>query len=396
MSLKLFSLLLFIWGKPVLAQKFVPQDGKQLLIIGQDLDAIKGYATIKKYPTPGGHTVYINLFAVNDSSGQHPYGGLGEDSNERAVPDVDWGAGPVNAHTAAFDPLYKNSVLVIGLSMNEGGQKFAGVQRGESDDEIIRLGKFIKKVGKPVYLRIAYEFEGIWNPSYADPETYKAAFRRVTEVLRKEDVKNFATVWQTSASPVDDIIDKKHENIEDWYPGDDVVDWMALSWFLNPIYQSPVSEIKTTQGELVEELLAMARTHQKPVMIAESSPQGYDLKRLTRKNIAVILDGPAGKDPRQLTAPQIWEEWFAPFFAFIEKNKDIVRAVAYINVHWDAQSMWGPPYSGGYWGNSQVQENKYISEQWKKQITKRNWLHGSVQLFDLLNTGRTTRKKETR
>lgn len=381
---KLFFLMPIVISGQLIAQKFLPPPGKQLLIVGQDLDAVKNYVNTGKYPTPAGHTVYISFFSINNPQGKYPYGGLGEDLNGNPVAAVDWGAGLVSAHTAAFDPLYKNTVLVIGLSMNGSKENFDAVGQGRSDVQIIRLGAFIKKVAKPVYLRIAYEFEGTWNPAYANAETYKAAFRRITEGLRRDSVQNFASVWQTSASPIDDIVEKKHENIEDWYPGDDVVDWMALSWFLNPQYQSSVSTIKTTQWQLAEELLTLARKHNKPVMIAESTPQGYDLKNLTKRNIAGILDGPTGLGKQKVTPQQIWKAWYEPYFNFIKNNKNLIRAVAYINTNWDSQKMWGAPYSGGYWGNSQVQENYYISKQWKKEISKSNWLHGSGKLFDLL------------
>jgi hypothetical protein len=379
---KIFFLLPLFLSNQLTAQKFSPPPGKQLLIIGQDLDAVKNYVDTKKYPAPGGHTVYVNLFGVNDSKAN--YAGLGEDKNGNTVTNVDWGAGPVNAHAAAFDTLYKNSVLVIGLYMNTEKKIFEGVAKGKSDKEIKRLGMFIKKVKKPVFLRIGYEFEGMWNPAYADTAAYKAAYRRVTEVLRKEGVENFATVWQTSASPIDDIIEKKHENIDDWYPGDDVVDWIALSWFLNPDYISPIAETKITQGQLAEELIALAHKHHKPVMIAESTPQGYDLKNNTKRNITAILDGTAGADTTIKTPQQIWNEWYVPYFNFIRKNMDVVKAVAYINTDWDTQAMWGTPYNGGYWGNAQVQDNEYISGQWIAEISKINWLHGSGKLFSIL------------
>ncbi len=382
MTVKSGFLFCILLCQQLAAQKFAPPDGRQLLIIGQDLDAVSNYVNVKKYPSPGGHTVYINLFALNTAD--ENYGGLGEDTNGNVVANADWGAGPINAHSAAFDPLYGNTALVIGLYMNGTKQKFEGLGKGESDEEISRLGKFIARVGKPVFVRIGYEFDGIWNTAYADAVAYKKAFRRVTEVLRKQGVQNFATVWQASASPVDDLEEKKQENIADWYPGDDVVDWMALSWFLNPGYQSPFSAIKVTQGALAEELLAFARSHQKPVMIAESAPQGYDLKNCTRRNITALLDGPAGRDTLQLTPQQIWNDWYKPYFNFIEGNKSVIKAVAYINANWDGQKMWGPPYDGCYWGNSRVQDNEYISREWKKEISKNNWLHGSEELFSLL------------
>ena len=386
MNKKLFFIVLLVCNK-ALSQKFVPPKDKQLLIIGQDLKSVKDYTTTNGFPPPGGHTVYISLYGLNSSKGPFPFGGLGEDRDGNPVATVDWGAGAVSAHMAAFDTLYEKTVLVIGLSMNEG-EKIKGVSKGEWDAEITRLGKFISKVSKPVYLRIGYEFEGTWNSSYNDPEVYKAAFTRVAQVLRRQGVTNVATVWQTSASPIDDIIEKKTENIEDWYPGSDVVDWMALSWFLNPRVSSSTTSIKTTQEQLAEELLMLARKHNKPVMIAESTPQGYDLKMLTKRNITGILDGAAGENLRQLKAKEIWKNWYKPFFGFIAKNKNIIRAVAYINANWDKQAMWGPPYNGGYWGNSQVQDNASISRRWKKEIKKKNWLHGGNRLFFLLSSSR--------
>ena len=52
----------------------------------------------------------------------------------------------------------------------------------------------------------------------------------------------------------------------------------------------------------------------------------------------------------ELPSKQIWDEWYEPFFEFIHENKDIIRAVAYINTHWQSQPMWGQPYTNGYWG----------------------------------------------
>jgi hypothetical protein len=384
MMLKLVVFVFLLAFIEAQAQKFLPPPGKQLLILGQDLQAVQEYLQSGKFPPPGGHTVYINFFNVENPSGPYPYGGLGEDTLGRPVADVDWGAGPVNAHTAAFDPLYKNSVLVIGLWMNESKNKFAAVASGQYDQKIIRLGKFITRVSKPVYLRIGYEFEGTWNPSYADPEMYKAVFRRVTKILRGQGVTNFATVWQTSASPLDDMIERKHENIEDWYPGDDVVDWLGLSWFLNPQEKSVASDIQITQQTLADELLAMARSHNKPVMIAESAPQGYDLKKLTKRNISGLWDGNPGENIKAVTAKQTWQQWFKPFFNFIRKNEDVIKAVAYINTNWDAQRMWGFPYRGGYWGNSQIQENDYITKKWNREVRRNNWLHANEDLFNIL------------
>ena len=124
-------------------------------------------------------------------------------------------------------------------------------------------------------------------------------------------------------------------------------------------------------------MLAFARENRKPVMIAESTPQRYDLEQLTRGNSSPIWDGAAGQSKRSRTADQIWQEWFEPFFKYIRENRDTIRAVAYINADWDSQSKWGPPHNEGYWGDSRVQANPVISNYWALQVGDDSfWQHG--------------------
>ena len=88
------------------------------------------------------------------------------------------------------------------------------------------------------------------------------------------------------------------------------------------------------------------------------------------------------------TGDAIWQEWFAPFFAYVEANRDIIRAVAYVNADWDSQSMWAAPYAEGYWGDSRIQANTEISRRWLQQIgDTTNWLHGSPALRSQLEGG---------
>ena len=59
--------------------------------------------------------------------------------------------------------------------------------------------------------------------------------------------------------------------------------------------------VGTGYGECADDAIQFAREHYKPVML-EAASQG------------------AG-----------WDEWFAPFFKFVNDNNDVVRAVTYIN-----------------------------------------------------------------
>jgi beta-mannanase len=121
-------------------------------------------------------------------------------------------------------------------------------------------------------------------------------------MLRGEGVSNVTFVWQASASPVDDVIEGRSENIQDRYPGNNYVDWLGLSWFLPPVeLANPVK----SQRQLANKVLNFSR-EKKLVMIAESAPQGYNLEILTRANSGILWNGKSGSDKIEKDADVIW------------------------------------------------------------------------------------------
>ena len=127
----------------------------------------------------------------------------------------------------------------------------------------------------------------------------------------------------------------------------------------------------------------------KPLMICEAAPKGY--------NIDESPDGPApfvypdrgltfsrdGVAADSRTSEQIWSEWYAPLFDLVRDNAHAIRAVAYINVEWNAQEMWGAG-SALYWGDSRIEANALLHERWLAEIRSASWLHGSPNLFEAL------------
>lgn len=360
--------------------KFAPPPGRTLLIVGQDLDSLLQYRKeCSECPTPAGVTTYLGFYDLL-AADANQFGGLGEAPNGEPAPDGDWGAGSINARRLAAE--FPDSALVLGVDISNSRRQdgLAQTARGDHDDKILRLAKFCKSMRRPIYLRLGYEFDGAWNQGYENHRTYIAAWRRIVDLMRAQGVDNVDYVWQASASPIDDVIDGgRRENIRDWYPGADYVDWVALSWFLTAAEQPRVDNIRPpTQRELADEVLAFARQERKPVMIAEAAPQGYDVGGLARADRSPIWDGAAGRGRVAKTPDQIWNEWFQPLFGYIDANRDSIRALAYINALWDAQPMWGPPYAHGYWGDSRVQANDLIQRRWLTEIGKPAWMHGGA------------------
>lgn len=358
-------------NKQIITGPLTPNDGKTLLFIGQDSDTISAYISAVPEDNIEGITLYTQmkhkdpaktLFAVFESA--------------------NWKAGDVDfSKTLKESP---NAVLAVGLAFDNCNQESheSNIAKGEYDQNIdLMINHFKSLAPRKVFLRIGYEFDGPWN-CYT-PENYKLAFQRIAKKIKLNHADNIATVWQTAAW-VDsygnenyDFRSKQH--LQNWYPGDDVVDWVSMSVFYRDLsqwnYVPPISPADTQ-----EITLAFARKHNKPVMIAEAAPQGYRTGALTRSFIQL-------NDQSPFTGEQIWQAWYQPFFDFIDKNKDIIRAVAYINTHWETQPMWqckpGIPAgqngcNGGNWGDSRVQANKYIKNKWLEHVNNHErWVQNS-------------------
>ncbi len=319
--------------------KFAPPDGRTLFIIGQDNDTISDYLKAIPDPIPGGVTSYTSLQRLE-----------GLDS------PADYGAGLVYLDDLA--KLQSQGVIALGLYMVD---YLEATVSGKADAHIDHLLSLLAAYDRPVYLRLGYEFDGSWN--HYDPELYKQAWIYFRAKMQEKGITNIAMVWQSATYSEGTYLQKP---IEDWYPGDEFVDWIGLSYF--------------TQGSSnttpLSDLIAFARMHNKPVMIAEAAPQRYATGKLTYST--------TGQTFVSRSAEDIWQEWYAPFFNFIYQNKDVIRAVAYINTNWDSQPMWGPPYNNGYWGDSRVQANDFIKQRWLDEMNKDSWLKASKELFGLL------------
>ena len=350
---------------------------ERLLIIGQDLGAIRGYMDSNCCPRPAALTAYVDFY---DILTEDDFGGLGINATGEPIDlEFDWDAGPVSAYKTATEFGVDSIAIGLSLTENEHPGKLARLVAGDFDDEIHQLAVLFAKIPGQVYLRIGYEFDGAWNKGYEDQQNYIQAYRRIVDSLRSQQTANVQYVWQGSAAVVDDVIDKQHEDIDGWYPGDDYVDWMAFSWFMHADEQTSVEDSYSlpTPRQLADEILKLARAHAKPVMIAEASPQAFDLLRRTSANHSPIWDGPSGENEVSLSNEQIWEGWFAPMFDYLDSNRDVIYAVAYINANWDAQAMWGRPYENGYWGDSRLEVNDEIAARFTAEVaawqSERDW-----------------------
>ena len=251
--------------------------------------------------------------------------------------------------------------MILGISLL---QDTASIANGSLDKNIEKLFDFLDRYNRPIYLRWGYEVEGPWNKH--NPSELIQGWHRMYDILQKrpKSKKNIALVWQVAAHHL------APDDYESYYPGDEYIDWMGFSYF------SP----QDLDFQRVDKLLNFARERQKPVFVNESTPQRYDLAKLTyAENEANRGSGFSSK-----TAQEIWDEWFETYFRYIEKNQDIIRALTYINAPWEDQPRWCSG-SDGYWGRSEVQSQPLILENWLKEIKSERYLHGVSNLKQILN-----------
>ena len=92
------------------------------------------------------------------------------------------------------------------------------------DDEYLnQWAEDASRCGTPMFLRFGGEMNGNWTPWGRDPLAYRRAFRLVHAVINRH-ASNVALVWAPGAVPT--------RNLDSYYPGDDVVDWVGISLYL--------------------------------------------------------------------------------------------------------------------------------------------------------------------
>jgi len=222
----------------------------------------------------------------------------------------------------------------IGLSMTEDGNPSAhyeqDVAAGLYDNEIRMFLDGLQALALPAYVRIGYEFNGTkWNGYH--PDSYRAAFVRITDSIRARGLE-VATVWDFSMDG--DL------NFEDYYPGDAYVDWWGINIFTASDFSRPTAS----------RLLDSAHVHQKPVMIGESTPRRVGV----------------------LKGIQSWDDWFAPFFAFIHTNPG-VKMFCYINWDWSQYPRWGR------WGDARLEQNAVVGSLFAAEMDSSQYLHASPE-----------------
>lgn len=224
------------------------------------------------------------------------------------------------------------------------------------DRVLHEIGKTIAKFGKPLFIRIGFEFNGAWNGYSAG--VYPIAYRKMVDIFRAAGVDQAAYIWCYEPDGPDDfdaVIDGQFA----WYPGDEYVDWFGLDLFKAEHFVPPASQRDSQNASYDRSIrfLEMASTHGKPVMLSETAAV----------KVYVTADS---DDPGFSDGQADWHSWFAPYFAFMVEYPQI-KGFLYMN-----QDYRGTVYErDNGWGDARIEVNSHILELYRDILREDRFLH---------------------
>jgi Glycosyl hydrolase family 26 len=310
------------------ASLYLPVGNKRLLFMGQDMVALGGLvdgaityrdgylddADLRGLPV--GLTTYLQ---VTDNQGlTSTFHNSGEEKNAE-----------LTVNHPAFKDGGSKPLLAIGYYLDNN---YDQVLNGGRDANLKALADWIKAKNLPVFLRIGYEFNGSWTGHPKNKSGFINAYRYIASKLQHYGATQVSFVWQSDGQG-------SEAELAAFYPGDAYVDWVGYTHF-------------DLQGE---GLLALAKTHNKPVMISEASPLRFNLAK------AGDADGKAA-----------WDAWFQPLLDHMKAHPEI-RALAYINDNWPAKAMW-VNIAQFNTADTRIQRSPYVKAKWISEMNNGTWV----------------------
>ncbi|TPV35569.1 glycosyltransferase [Paucihalobacter ruber] len=159
---------------------------------------------------------------------------------------VAWGdRDSINSNTKIISEIYKMNALPM-ISWEPWASDFARsdslpelkneknilkyIKNGHFDDYVLKFANYLKSFNKPVFLRFGHEFD---NPFYPwsttggnSPEDFIEAWTHIYKLFEDCGSDNAVWVWNPW----------KSEGMQNYFPGDDYVDWIGITGLNYGIY----------------------------------------------------------------------------------------------------------------------------------------------------------------
>jgi len=148
------------------------------------------------------------------------------------------------------------------------------INAGVFDADLRAWADSARAFGSPLIVEYGTECNGSWfgwNGNWvkdhaAGVAAFAAAYRHIVQLTRKEGAKNITWVFHVNT---DDDPDVSWNHFENYYPGDDIIDWVGVSCYgaQTPLDTPPIPRLRDMLDASYPRLQAMAPT--KPVFLLE-------------------------------------------------------------------------------------------------------------------------------
>ena len=241
----------------------------------EDIDGIKN-------PIISEH--YLGIFYPKVDNGLSDYKQISDLENKQNVKFdiisfyVPWGdRDSINSNSVLISEIYKNNALpmiswepwasdfVISDSLPELKNEkniLQYIKSGDFDNYVKKFANYLKAFNKPVFLRFAHEFD---NPFYPwsttggnSPEDFKEAWIHIYNIFEDCGSDNVVWVWNPW----------KTETMQNYFPGNDYVDWVGITGLNYGMYNQDQQwhSFESLYRPVHDEIKKFTN---KPVMIAE-------------------------------------------------------------------------------------------------------------------------------
>lgn len=151
---------------------------------------------------------------------------------------------------------------------------------GEFDVDLRAWARESREFGSPILIEWGTEpngdwfsWNGKWNGGPGEgPRRYVQAYRHIVDVMRSEGAGNLTWVWHVNWL---DEPEKKWNALENYFPGENYCDWLALSAYgpTTPVTQDGTESFRFKMDQIHPRLSKLAPG--KPIIVAEF---GCDLR----------------------------------------------------------------------------------------------------------------------
>jgi len=182
---------------------------------------------------------------------------------------------------------------------------------GNFDVELHKWAQAAKKDGRMILIEFAVEPNGNWFPWSGvchnnNPKIYRDAYQHIINLFHNDGVHN--VTWFFHAD-INSMPNTSWNKIENYYPGDDYIDWIGVSSY------GPQNEAEDYWEDL-EDLFQENKENLKNL--------------IHRKPFAIMEFGVTDKNPRGDKA-----QWIYKAFQFIRSGAVPIRAVNYWHENWE-------------------------------------------------------------